>query len=126
MMLLAVFAAIALLLATVGIYGVVSYSVTQRTNEIGIRVAVGASRGDVMRLILAEGGAILMRGLFLGLTAALALTRTISGLLFGVRPADPATFGGVIALLTVVALLALAGPARRASRVDPLRALRQD
>jgi putative ABC transport system permease protein len=126
MLLLALFAAIALVLATVGIYGLISYSVTQRTNEIGDRVALGATRGDVLRLILSQGGAIVVRGLLLGLAGALALTRTISGLLFRVQPADPLTFGAVALLLTLVALLALAGPARRASRIDPLRALRHD
>jgi putative ABC transport system permease protein len=126
MLLLTLLAGIALVLAAVGIYGVISYSVTQRTNEIGIRMALGATRGDVLRLVLSQGGAIVACGLVLGFAGALALTRTISGLLFGVGPADPMTLGAVALLLTIVALIALAGPARRASRVDPLRALRQD
>jgi putative ABC transport system permease protein len=126
MLLLALFAAIALVLATVGIYGVISYTVAQRTNEIGIRIALGASRGDVLRMVLSQGGAIVLRGLILGVAGALALTRTVSGLLFHVKPADPLTLGGVVLLLTIAALTALAAPAHRASRVDPLQALRLD
>ena len=126
MLLLGIFAAIALVLAMVGIYGVISYSVTRRTNEIGIRMALGASRDDVLGLVLRQGGAIVGLGLLLGLAGALALTRTISGFLFHVKPDDPLTFGIVSLVLALVAFLALAGPARRASRVDPLRALRHD
>ena len=89
-------------------------------------MALGATRGDVLRLILSQGGAIVLGGLVLGLAGAVALTRTVSGMLFHVKPADPLTFASVALLLTLVALAALAGPARRASHVDPLRALRHD
>jgi putative ABC transport system permease protein len=126
MLLLALFAAMALLLAAVGIYGVVSYSVAQRTAEIGIRMALGARGSDVLRLVLRQGAGILAGGLALGLGGALAVTRTISTLLFGVQPTDPITFAAVAALLTLVALAAVIAPARRASRVDPLVALRYE
>ncbi|HEY1337540.1 MAG TPA: ABC transporter permease, partial [Bryobacteraceae bacterium] len=124
--LLGVFAALALALAVVGIYGVISYSVAQRTNEFGIRMALGAGRGDVLRLVLRQGGGILLGGLALGLAGALALTRTIAGLLFEVKPSDPLTFAAVAVLLTGVGLAAIAAPARRATRVDPLTALRYE
>jgi putative ABC transport system permease protein len=126
MLLLVIFAAIALVLAAVGIYGVVSYSVVQRTNEIGIRLALGASPASVLRLVATQGGMILLGGLLLGLTGALALTRMLSEFLFEVKPADPLTFGAVTLLLAMVALAAILGPVRRASRVDPLVALRYE
>ncbi|SPF55929.1 conserved membrane hypothetical protein [Candidatus Sulfopaludibacter sp. SbA4] len=123
-LLLAFFAAIALVLAAVGIYGVISYAVVQRTNEIGIRMALGASRADVLCLVAGRGAIILLGGLVLGLAGALALTHTISTFLFEVKPTDPLTFAAGAGVLVLVALAALAVPARRASRVDPLTALR--
>ncbi len=127
MLLLGIFAAMALVLAAVGIYyGVISYSVEQRTNEIGIRLALGARHRDVLRLVVSQGGAILCGGLALGLAGSLLLTHTISAFLFEVKPNDPLTFGAVAILLVLVALAAITGPARRASRVDPLVALRYE
>jgi putative ABC transport system permease protein len=126
MLLLGIFAAMALVLAAVGIYGVISYSVEQRTNEIGIRVALGARHRDVLRLVVSQVGAILCGGLAIGLAGSLVLTHTISAFLFEIKPTDPLTFGAVAILLVLVALLAVAGPARRASRVDPLVALRYE
>jgi ABC-type antimicrobial peptide transport system permease subunit len=124
MLLLIFLAAMAALLAAVGIYGVISYAVVQRTNEIGIRIALGATRWDVLRLIVRHGALILAGGLLLGTAGALALTRTISVFLFEVKPADPLTFAAVALFLLLIAITALTGPARRASRVDPLTALR--
>jgi len=120
------FAAIALLLAAIGVYGVVSYSVTQRTHELGIRVALGASWSDVLRLILKQGIALATIGVVVGIAAALALTRLMSSLLFQVGTTDLLTFVSVAGTLVVVVLLACYVPARRATKVDPLEALRSE
>ena len=124
--LVAVFAGTALALAVAGIYGVLTYNVTQRRREIGVRVALGAQRGQVLRVILGEGMATTSIGIVLGIVAALALTRTIQSLLFGVTATDPLTFALVVLLLAMVATLASYVPARRATRVDPIEALRQE
>jgi putative ABC transport system permease protein len=121
-----VFAGMALLLASVGIYGVMSYSVAQRTHEIGIRLALGARRGDVLRLIVVQGMKLTAVGTVIGLAGALALTRLIRSLLFEASTTDPLTFGLVAALLGIVALLACYIPAWRATKVDPLVALRHE
>jgi predicted permease len=125
-LLLALFGALALVLSAVGVYGVLSYSVNQQTREIGLRMALGAQRGDVMRLILGQGLRLTVVGLGLGILAALVLMRVLVSLLFDVRAYDPSTYTAVTLLLTAVALLACYIPARRAMRVDPMVALRYD
>lgn len=124
--LFAVFACVALLLASVGIYGVMSYLVSQRTREIGIRLAVGAQRGDVLRLVIGQGLKLVMAGMLIGVIGAFALRRVIAGFLYGVTATDPLTIGGVSALLALIGLLACFIPARRAAKTDPLVALREE
>jgi len=124
--LLGIFAAVALTLAAVGLYGVISYSASQRTHEIGIRMALGASRSEVLRLVMLDGLRLTALGLAFGLAGALVLARLMSSLLYGVAPRDPATLAGVAILLAAVALLASYIPARRAMRVDPMTALRYE
>jgi predicted permease len=126
MILLGVFATLALLLSSIGIYGVISYVVGQRTREIGIRIALGAQRSTVLWLILGEGMKLAMTGVFVGIVAAAGLTRLMSQLIYGVSAADPVTFAGVIIVLTTVAFAACYVPARRAMRVDPIVALRYE
>jgi putative ABC transport system permease protein len=122
----ALFAAAALLLATIGIYGVMSYAVSRRSQEIGIRMALGATPSGILRLILSQSGRLIFIGLALGLTLTVALGRLLRTLLFGVSAFDPVVLAGVSALLLFVALAASAIPAWRAARIDPLRALRQE
>jgi putative ABC transport system permease protein len=120
------FSLAALLLASLGIYGVMAYTVAQRTGEIGVRVALGARTATVVKLILLEGGRLVLAGLGLGVAGALLVTRTLQGLLFGVTPHDPATFAAIASLLTAVAAVACVLPALRAARVDPMVALRAE
>jgi predicted permease len=125
MVLLGVFAGLALLLASIGIYGVLSYMVGQRTREIGVRMALGAQRLDVLRMVLRDGARMTLIGITVGVAVAIALTRLMAGMLFGVKPFDPVTFASVSLLLCLVALFACYMPARSAMQVDPMEALRQ-
>jgi ABC-type antimicrobial peptide transport system permease subunit len=126
MLLVGIFAGLGLILASVGIYGVIAYGVTRRTQEIGIRLALGASRTRVQLDVIRYTLLLAMAGIGLGAVASLALTHAISSLLFGIQPADPATFTGMVVLLGMIALLAGYLPARRASRIQPMIALRSN
>jgi putative ABC transport system permease protein len=126
MLLLGIFAGIAVLLASVGIYGVIAYTVSQRTQEFGLRMALGANRSDVLRLVLSHGARLMVVGIGLGLVASFGLTRLMATLLYGTSPTDPVTLMAVAMLLAVIALAACYFPARRAMRVDPMVALRHE
>jgi predicted permease len=126
MLISGLFAVLALLLAMIGLYGVISYSVAQRNHEFGIRMAVGAAKGDILQLIVTQGFSLAMTGIIVGIAGSLALTRILASLLFGIVPNDPLTLGAVALLLTGVALLACYIPARRAAEVDPMVALRNE
>jgi ABC-type antimicrobial peptide transport system permease subunit len=124
MLLLSAFAGVAMLLAMLGIYGVTSYYVTQRTHEIGVRMALGAQIGDVLKLVLRRAMLLAAIGIGVGIAGAFAVTRYMTTLLFGVKPIDVITFIGVAVVLAVVVLVAVLVPARRAAKIDPLEALR--
>jgi ABC-type antimicrobial peptide transport system permease subunit len=125
-LLLSIFAALAVALAMAGVYGVMAYTVGQRSNEIGLRMALGASSNDVVRMVLSQGAALAGIGMILGLIGAVAATRLLESVLFEVKPFDPLTYAAVAALVVVIALAASYLPARRASQLDPLEALRQE
>jgi putative ABC transport system permease protein len=124
MLVLSAFGTFALFLAAVGIYGVLAYSVNRRTREIGVRMALGAARGRVLRMILRDGMRAVIPGVGVGIAGALMLTRLMTGLLYGIEPTDPATFAAVILVLLLVTLVASLVPARRATRVNPMEAIR--
>jgi ABC-type antimicrobial peptide transport system permease subunit len=124
LIMLGIAAGVALLLGAIGIYGVISYVVSQRTRELGVRLALGAEASDVRRMVLRQGLILAGMGVIIGLGAAIGLTRLMEALLYGVDPVDPLTFGAVALSLTFVALLASYIPARRASKVDPVVAIR--
>jgi ABC-type antimicrobial peptide transport system permease subunit len=126
MTLLTVFAAIAMIMAALGVFGVLSYTVTQRTRELGIRLALGAAPGAVRRMVVSQGLGLVAAGLAIGLAGSFALTRVMGGLLYGVAPTDPLTFATVGVLLALVAVAASYLPARRATRIDPILALRAE
>jgi ABC-type antimicrobial peptide transport system permease subunit len=124
--LIGLFGLLALALTAVGLYGVISYSVAHRTREIGVRMALGAQSRDVLKMVMREGAALIAAGAMIGLAGAWAATRLIKGFLYGVSPTDPLTFIGIVILLIFVALTACYIPARRATKVDPMVALRCD
>jgi putative ABC transport system permease protein len=126
MLLLTVFGAIALLLAAVGVYGIISYSVEQATHDISVRLALGAARRDIMRLVLGQGMKLAGAGLVLGTAGAFGASRLLAKMLYGVKPTDPSTYAVVAAALGAIALVACYLPARRAMRLDPILALKQD
>ena len=126
MILLAVFAALALALASIGIYGVISYIVGQRTHEIGLRMMLGAQKSHVLKIVLGQGARLALLGVVIGLAGAASLTRLMTTILYGVSATDPLTFSAVAIMLTLVALVACYIPARRAMRVDPVVSLRHE